>query len=66
MFRALGARVLDSAWSGYNATLLAYGQTGAGKSYSMMGTGIFMYIHIYRNIYTSVVIYPLSLCCSYV
>lgn len=32
-------QVLESAWEGYNASLLAYGQTGAGKSYSMMGTG---------------------------
>lgn len=39
VFEALGTRVLESAWEGYNASLLAYGQTGAGKSYSMMGTG---------------------------
>jgi len=32
-------QVLENAWDGYNASLLAYGQTGAGKSYSMMGTG---------------------------
>lgn len=31
--------ILDSAWQGYNATLLAYGQTGSGKSYSMIGFG---------------------------
>ncbi|KAJ6664741.1 hypothetical protein lerEdw1_006314, partial [Lerista edwardsae] len=37
VFRDLGQGVLDSAWQGYNATLLAYGQTGSGKSYSMIG-----------------------------
>ena len=31
--------MLQSAWQGYNATLLAYGQTGSGKSYSMIGYG---------------------------
>uniref|UniRef100_A0A7M4G035 Kinesin-like protein n=1 Tax=Crocodylus porosus TaxID=8502 RepID=A0A7M4G035_CROPO len=39
IFRDLGQGVLDSAWQGYNATLLAYGQTGSGKSYSMIGCG---------------------------
>lgn len=39
VFRDLGRGVLDSAWQGYNATLLAYGQTGSGKSYSMIGFG---------------------------
>ncbi|XP_045715329.1 kinesin-like protein KIF28P [Phyllostomus hastatus] len=39
VFRDLGRGVLDSAWQGYNTTLLAYGQTGSGKSYSMIGFG---------------------------
>ncbi|KYO23861.1 kinesin-like protein KIF28P [Alligator mississippiensis] len=39
IFCDLGQGVLDSAWQGYNATLLAYGQTGSGKSYSMIGCG---------------------------
>lgn len=39
MFHDIGRGILDSAWQGYNATLLAYGQTGAGKSYSMVGFG---------------------------
>lgn len=39
VFQDLGRAMLDSAWRGYNATLLAYGQTGSGKSYSMMGFG---------------------------
>lgn len=29
--------VIDSAFQGYNACIFAYGQTGAGKSYTMMG-----------------------------
>ncbi|XP_040824244.1 kinesin-like protein KIF28P [Ochotona curzoniae] len=39
VFRDIGRGILDSAWQGYNATLLAYGQTGSGKSYSLMGFG---------------------------
>uniref|UniRef100_A0A669NY74 Kinesin-like protein 6 n=1 Tax=Phasianus colchicus TaxID=9054 RepID=A0A669NY74_PHACC len=39
VFHDLGQGVLQSAWQGYNATLLAYGQTGSGKSYSMIGYG---------------------------
>uniref|UniRef100_A0A673SVA5 Kinesin-like protein n=1 Tax=Suricata suricatta TaxID=37032 RepID=A0A673SVA5_SURSU len=39
IFHHLGKGILDSAWQGYNATLLAYGQTGSGKSYSMVGFG---------------------------
>ncbi|KFO25470.1 Kinesin-related protein 1 [Fukomys damarensis] len=39
VFRDIGRGILDSAWQGYNATLLAYGQTGSGKSYSMIGFG---------------------------
>lgn len=33
----LGVSVLDNAWSGFNVSLFAYGQTGAGKSHSIMG-----------------------------
>ncbi|XP_022088583.1 kinesin-like protein KIF28P [Acanthaster planci] len=40
VFNDLGRGVLDNAWQGYNAALFAYGQTGAGKSYSMIGYGI--------------------------
>ena len=35
----LGRGVLENAWNGFNCCLFAYGQTGAGKSYSMMGYG---------------------------
>ena len=33
----LGTNVLAKAWEGYNNTIFAYGQTGAGKSYSIFG-----------------------------
>lgn len=35
----MGKSVLDSAWEGFHCCLFAYGQTGAGKSYSMIGYG---------------------------
>lgn len=39
VYEALGKEVLDNAWQGYHCCLFAYGQTGAGKSYSMIGYG---------------------------
>lgn len=36
VFKDLGQDVLNSAYDGYNSTLFAYGQTGAGKSFSMV------------------------------
>ena len=36
----LGIKVLEHAWEGFNVSLFAYGQTGAGKSYSMVGYGM--------------------------
>jgi len=35
----IGNGVLQNAYDGYNTSLFAYGQTGAGKSYSMVGYG---------------------------
>lgn len=40
VFADLGQDVLNSAYDGYNSTLFAYGQTGAGKSFSMVGYGV--------------------------
>lgn len=37
VFEDLGTDVIQAAFEGYNACIFAYGQTGAGKSYSMMG-----------------------------
>ncbi|KKA30070.1 hypothetical protein TD95_005031 [Thielaviopsis punctulata] len=39
LFDDLGQPLLDNAFQGYNNCIFAYGQTGAGKSYSMMGYG---------------------------
>eukprot|EP00041_Stephanoeca_diplocostata_P034784 m.1203739 g.1203739 ORF g.1203739 m.1203739 type:complete len:1155 (-) comp24579_c0_seq15:3325-6789(-) len=39
VFNDLGKGVLQNAYDGYNTSLFAYGQTGAGKSYSMVGYG---------------------------
>lgn len=33
----MGESVLDKAWKGLNNTIFAYGQTGAGKSYTTFG-----------------------------
>ncbi|GIY38969.1 kinesin-like protein KIF13A [Caerostris extrusa] len=39
VFNSLGADILDNAFQGYNACILAYGQTGeVGKSFTMMGS----------------------------
>lgn len=38
VFRDIGEDMLVHAFEGYNVCIFAYGQTGAGKSYTMMGT----------------------------
>jgi len=38
VYSDIGAEMLDHAIQGYNVCIFAYGQTGAGKSYTMMGT----------------------------
>lgn len=37
MYDDLGKEMLSHAFEGYNICIFAYGQTGAGKSYTMMG-----------------------------
>ncbi|XP_050723713.1 kinesin-like protein unc-104 isoform X8 [Eriocheir sinensis] len=37
VFRDIGEEMLQHAFDGYNVCIFAYGQTGAGKSYTMMG-----------------------------
>lgn len=39
VFEKVGLEILANAWEGYHCCLFAYGQTGAGKSYSMVGYG---------------------------
>ncbi|XP_075332649.1 kinesin-like protein KIF1B isoform X15 [Odontesthes bonariensis] len=37
VFNDIGKEMLEHAFEGYNVCIFAYGQTGAGKSYTMMG-----------------------------
>ncbi|CAF2419386.1 unnamed protein product [Rotaria sp. Silwood2] len=37
VYQDLGIEMLEHAFEGYNVCIFAYGQTGAGKSYTMMG-----------------------------
>src|SRR5438132_206670 len=38
VYRDIGEEMLEHSFEGYNVCIFAYGQTGAGKSYTMMGT----------------------------
>jgi kinesin family member 6/9 len=38
VYAAAAAPIVDSVLSGYNGTIMAYGQTGAGKTFTMSGT----------------------------
>ena len=37
VYEDIGIEMLEHAFDGYNVCIFAYGQTGAGKSYTMMG-----------------------------
>ena len=37
VFNDIGKEILGHIYPGYNSTVFAYGQTGAGKSYSIEG-----------------------------
>jgi len=37
IFQDLGTDALQAAFDGYNACIFAYGQTGTGKTHTMMG-----------------------------
>jgi hypothetical protein len=39
VFMAVGVPLIDPIMEGYNCGLLAYGQTGAGKTYTLLGHG---------------------------
>lgn len=39
VYLKVGKPVVDSVLSGYNSTILAYGQTGTGKTFTMVGSG---------------------------
>lgn len=38
-WKKIGVKILENAWKGLNNTVFAYGQTGAGKSYTTFGYG---------------------------
>ena len=40
VFDDIGTQVLDALFNGYNACVLAYGQSGTGKTYTMIGTEV--------------------------
>ena len=40
IFQRVGKPMIDSCLKGYNCTVFAYGQTGAGKTYTMQGNGL--------------------------
>lgn len=37
VYKDIGEEMLQHSFDGYNVCIFAYGQTGAGKSYTMMG-----------------------------
>ncbi|KAG0601473.1 hypothetical protein M758_11G114200 [Ceratodon purpureus] len=39
MYKILGKPCVENALDGYNTTIMAYGQMGSGKTYTMMGDG---------------------------
>ena len=39
-YNILAPPLIDKAFEGYNGTMFAYGQTGTGKTYSMMGSEV--------------------------
>lgn len=48
VFKGTAVSLLENAFEGYNACLFAYGMTGSGKSYSMMGidSGKYFYFNL--------------------
>lgn len=60
IYESVGKKTLSDFFRGFNGTILAYGQTGAGKSYTMMGqetessTHIGIIPRIAQNIFTHI------------
>jgi len=59
VFNTFGTRALDNAWAGYRCCLFAYGQTGAGKSYSMVDYGKNK-VEIYNEVVQDLLVVPES------
>ena len=38
IYRMIGAEAVQTTFEGYNCCIFAYGQTGAGKTYSVLGS----------------------------
>ncbi|KAK9865581.1 hypothetical protein WJX84_006803 [Apatococcus fuscideae] len=38
MFNVVGLPIVESCMMGYNASIFAYGMTGAGKTFTMLGS----------------------------
>eukprot|EP01083_Nonionella_stella_P314183 1130874_1 len=55
VFEAAALPLIQNFFSGYNATIFAYGQTGAGKTHTMMGDMIHSEQHPRRGIIPRVV-----------
>lgn len=53
IFDDIGLDVLKSFIEGYNTCILCYGQTGTGKTFTMMGNPIVNYFHLYQNLKAS-------------
>lgn len=50
VFGDLGTEVVRATYDGYNSCVFAYGQTGAGKSYTMSGYGVFSFYRPFRDL----------------
>jgi len=68
VYEDVGLEMLEHAFEGYNVCVFAYGQTGAGKSYTMMGKrepgqlGLIPQVRITSSLFTIV----LNLCSVYI
>ncbi|KAJ9446703.1 Kinesin-like protein KLP1 [Diplonema papillatum] len=50
VFDATCRNIVDSVVQGFNGTIMAYGQTGAGKTYTMTGThSLFYYLQWHHH-----------------
>lgn len=48
IYETLGQSILDVMFCGYNYCLVAYGQSASGKTYTMMGTKVWLYYFYYN------------------
>ena len=60
VYQDLGTEVLQAAFDGYNACLFAYGQTGTGKTFTMMGYPVSLTDRFHPSSQTSLSVICLS------